>query len=183
MRLRLTLSILFLYSIVAPSSAGTQDSLSKNPKSATISTPLVYRNTQYGFCFLLPESWKGHTLIWEKWGGSPIDDTKGPPIEGPELRIRNPNWTDEKPYEDIPIMIFTKTQWKLADSDTYSFSAAPIGPSELAHNRRYVFGLPARFDYDFSEGWEEVIALLLDQNSLEAPCRKSAAKPSNSKAK
>jgi hypothetical protein len=35
-------------------------------------------------------------------------------------------------------------------------SAAPIGPSELGRNTNYVFALPARYNFAYLPGWEEV---------------------------
>ena len=132
-------------------------------------THIVYRNVQYGFCLTLPGSWKGYSVINEHWSGTPVSDAKRPIIEGPNLRIRNPNWTEEKPYEDIPIMVFTSAQWKLAGNEDYSFSAAPIGPGEIARNAKYVFALPARYDFDMAIGFREVDDLI-HQQALQAPC-------------
>ncbi len=115
---------------------------------------------------MLPASWKGYTLIWEKWHGNLRDDTNRKPIEGPLLIIRNPKWTEDDPHEDIPIMIFKREQWQ--HSDDCLFSAAPIGPGEIARNSRYVFALPARYNYDLAAGWEEVVQLF-QQRSLQAP--------------
>ena len=126
MRLNVVLLFLLACAAITPACAQVQAALAQASAPAAISTPLVYRNTEYGFCFRLPANWKGYTTIWEKWEGTPLDDTKGKPLEGPKLRIRHPNWTKDAPHEDIPIMIFTLAQWKLAESDDYSFSAAPM---------------------------------------------------------
>ena len=53
-------------------------------------------------------------------------------------------------------MIFTPAQWKLIEDEKLSVSAAPIGPSELGHNAKYVFALPARYNFAFPTGYEEV---------------------------
>ena len=37
----------------------------------------VYRNTQFGFSFSLPESWKGYRIITEKWEGRALDGRPG----------------------------------------------------------------------------------------------------------
>lgn len=150
----------------------------KAQSDASSAAHVVYRNTQYNFCLVLPPSWRGFTVIWEKWEGDRMEDpdekpTKGSKvIEGPKLRIRNPNWTEDNPYEDIPIMIFTQAQWKLAETDEFSFSAAPIGPSKMASNERYVFALPARYNYDFATGWQEVNKLV-SGDGFKAPCKSS----------
>jgi hypothetical protein len=133
------------------------------------SAKIEYRNAQYGFCFTLPDSWKGYTIISKKWVGFPLDHGAG--ATGPELYIRHPAWTEDKPREDIPIMIFTTAEWqrvKGADAGM-GVSAAPFPPSELGHNRDYVFALPPRFDFDQLPGVEEVGALVTGK-SLRAPC-------------
>lgn len=133
---------------------------------------IKYRNAQYGFCFSLPPSWKGYSVVNDQWEGSaPGSQTS---THGPELRIRHPKWTKDNPYEDIPIMIFTHPQWRLVSKETIIVSAAPFGPSELGSNARYLFALPPRFDYDFATGWQEVEDLIRHK-SLHAPCRTPAS--------
>jgi len=53
-------------------------------------------------------------------------------------------------------MIFTLDQWSQLQQDKIHIGAAPIGPSVLGHNRQYYFALPARYNYAFPEGYEEV---------------------------
>jgi len=77
-------------------------------------------------------------------------------LHGPMLQIRHPKWTKENPREDMPIMIFTIAQW----NEGPVVSAAPFDPAELARNGTYVFAVPPRWDYDFSEGYEEAERLL-----------------------
>lgn len=145
----------------------------ENDSSHPGKTPaVVYRNDQYSFCFTLPASWDGFTVVTGSWSGSaPGDSDPTHLIKGPLLRIRNPRWTEEEPYEDIPVMIFTHKQWKAAQSDKMIVSAAPFGPSELAHNSRWVFALPPRYDYDFATGYQEV-EKLLGEGRLHAPCKR-----------
>jgi len=119
---------------------------------------IEYRNREYGFCFTLPESWKGFRLLWSEWQGSVLT-TNGEVahvLRGPKLQIRHPKWTQENPREDMPIMIFTIAQW----NESPIVSAAPFGPAELGRNRKYVFAVPPRWDYDFSEGYEEAEKIL-----------------------
>jgi hypothetical protein len=119
----------------------------------------VYANTEYGFNFYLPESWKGYTIITESWEGFVVNSSP-PNAEqketGPLLTIRHPLWTKDNPRQDIPIMIFTLSQWDMVQKEGLSVSAAPMGPSELGRNSAYVFALPARYNYAFPTGFEEV---------------------------
>ncbi|MGB8260129.1 MAG: hypothetical protein WCE75_07250 [Terracidiphilus sp.] len=123
-------------------------------------THVDLKSRQYGFCFTLPGSWAGYALKTGEWSGAEM--TTGKTMSGPELVVRHPGWTEDAPREDIPIMVFTVAQWQRANSrdHEYSFSAAPIGPSEIARNSRFVFALPARWDYDGRLGWEEASDLV-----------------------
>jgi hypothetical protein len=123
---------------------------------------LIYKNKQYGFSFSLPISWKGYRILVEEWGGGVIDGRavlQGSE-SGPLIKIRNPRWTEQDPYQDIPIMIFTPDQWELIESDSLVVSAAPIGPGEIGRNATYVFAIPPRYNYADSEGQDEVSDIL-----------------------
>lgn len=132
-------------------------------------TTIVYRNIEYSFTFSLPESWKGYTIVMDKWEGLAVGDSMGDKIveTGPILSLRHPQWTKENPRQDIPIMVFTLTQWEALQQEKFHIGAAPIGPKELARNTKYVFGLPARYNYAFPTGYEEV-EKILESNPLQA---------------
>ncbi len=160
---------------VGPCALTAQD---QGSTPAGLSTPLVYRNTQYGFCFRLPADWKGYTIVTQQWQGTLLTgDAQGPAVSGPELLIRNPNWTKGDPWQDIPIMIFTPSQWKIVAAGNMAVSAAPIGPAELGENENYVFALPPRWIgfYDV-KGIDEVQALM-SQNPFESPCGHKSTQP------
>jgi hypothetical protein len=126
----------------------------------------IYKNTQYGFSFSLPDSWEGYSIITGKWEGNPVgSDTVTE--QGPIISIRNPNWTQENPYQDIPIMVFTLSQWDLLQQEKFHIGAAPIGPTELGRNAEYVLALPARYNFSFPTGYEEV-EKILEGNPLKA---------------
>lgn len=127
---------------------------------------IIYTNTQYGFSFSLPDSWESYSLITSEWEGNPIG-SDAVTEQGPIISIRNPKWTQENPYQDIPIMVFTFSQWDLLQQEKFHIGAAPIGPTELGRNTRYVFALPARYNYTFPTGWEEV-EKILEGNPLKA---------------
>jgi predicted small lipoprotein YifL len=120
--------------------------------------PIVYENNEYGFSFSLPESWKDYKIVPDKWEGLVFDNDKGEKVAetGPMISIRHPQWTAEKPRQDIPIMVFTINQWNDLQKDKFHIGAAPIGPSELGRNKEYVFALPARYNFAFPTGYEEV---------------------------
>ncbi|HWR60275.1 MAG TPA: hypothetical protein VN580_01605, partial [Clostridia bacterium] len=116
---------------------------------------VIYKNIQYGFNFPLPDSWKGYKIITDKWEGTgKVTET------GPIISIRHPEWTDKTPRQDIPIMIFTLAQWNSMQKGDFHIGAAPIDPTELGRNIGYVFALPARYNYAFPAGYEEVEEIL-----------------------
>lgn len=130
----------------------------------------TYTNSQYGFLITLPDSWKGYTVLNSQWEGWNIDPTKGASAvidHGPIITFRHPDWTEANQREDMPVMIFTLAQWDLIKNDKMSVSAAPISPSLLGQNSKYVIALPARYNYDYKIGWEEVDQLVHTLKTFE----------------
>jgi hypothetical protein len=122
---------------------------------------VVYTNKNYRFRFSLPESWRGYSISLSEWQAGDgrtyqRGETIPPPEKGQLIVMRHPLWTESNPRQDIPIMIFTKTQWKLVEENRLFVSAAPIGPSEFGRNSKYVFALPPRHNYALPTGFEEV---------------------------
>lgn len=128
------------------------------PSPAQQSTGVEYRNATYGFAVALPESWEGYSVTIDTWTGDAMGDQLGetPFTTGSVVSIHNPRWTGASTYQDIPIMVFTIDQWNLLQQEKFHIGAAPIGPSELGRNAAYVFALPARYNYSFPPGYEEV---------------------------
>lgn len=122
----------------------------------------VYKNTQYGFNFHLPKNWNNYTTITDKWDGLSLSDLQNGKIveNGPIIYIRHPQWTFQNKRQDIPIMIFTIKQWDSLQKEEFHIGAAPIGPGELGRNSKYVFALPARYNFAFPTGYEEVENIL-----------------------
>jgi len=128
----------------------------------------TYTNKEYGFQFSLPKSWAGYSIVPDTWKGYAPGTSDGTVAEqGPLISIRHPRWTAEIPRQDIPIMVFTIQQWNLLQQDKFHIGAAPIGPRELGRNAQYVFALPARYNYAFPAGYEEVETILAN-NPLHA---------------
>lgn len=57
-------------------------------------------------------------------------------------------------------MVFSLQQWADLQLEKFAVSAAPIPPSELGRNSKYVFALPARYNYAFLPGYKEVESIL-----------------------
>jgi len=131
-------------------------------ESFIVTSSKVYENKQYGFKFILPGSWEGYDIIIDEWEGlSREEPESSSAVEtGPVINIRHPGWTSEDPRQDIPIMVFTLTQWEAMQEGEFHIGAAPVGPKELGRNDKYVFALPARYNYAFPTGYQEVESIL-----------------------
>jgi len=119
----------------------------------------TYYNPQFGMELKLPPSWKGYKVLTQQWEGQPLD-SRVVSQSGPLIILRHPKWTEQNHYEDMPIMVFTPFQWNLVQEGKLSVGAAPVPPSELGRNSKYIIALPARYNYDFAIGWEEVDQLV-----------------------
>ncbi|MED4228781.1 hypothetical protein [Neobacillus cucumis] len=153
--------------------SGQQNSSSNNstPTSSTststdASKSIVYKNTKYGFSFKLPASWRGYSIIISQWEGTANETSSTVNETGPIISIRDPKWTEETPRQDIPIMVFTLNQWNSLKQGVFHIGAAPVDPTELGLNNYYVFALPARYNYAFLPGYEDVEKILAG-NPLE----------------
>ncbi len=132
----------------------------------TAENSVVYKNEKYGFNFELPESWNGYSIKNDVWVGISLKDGSKS-ATGPVIYIRHPQWTSDNPRQDIPVMIFTAKQWDSLQNDEFGVGAAPMAPSMLGKNSDYVFALPARYNYAFLTGYEEVEEIL-ESNPLKA---------------
>ena len=141
----------------------TDTATPNSPSSSPDSNSIVYKNTEYGFNFTLPESWKGYSIVSSLWEGIPMGSQQsGQTVAetGPIISIRDPKWTAQTPRQDIPIMVFTLDQWNSLQKDVFHIGAAPNGPSELGRNNSYVLALPTRYNYAFPSGYKEVETIL-----------------------
>jgi hypothetical protein len=135
------------------------------PPLPTIQTnsSIEYINNQYGFRFSLPQEWKGYSIISGTWKGNTVSkngQVNVDVLQGPMISIRSPLWSYQTPRQDIPIMIFTTKQWVDLQQDKFHIGAAPINPSQLGSSTEYVYALPARYNYAYTTGWEEVEQIL-----------------------
>jgi hypothetical protein len=134
----------------------TQPVITTTISPAATST-IQYINSAYGFSVDLPQSWKGYSIVNSTWQGDPINGNAVTiATTGPMISIRNPAWTSAKPYQDIPIMVFTLDQWTRLKDEQFHIGAAPIDPGELGRNSKYVLALPARYNFAYPAGTEEV---------------------------
>ncbi|HXK38167.1 MAG TPA: hypothetical protein VJ579_03820 [Candidatus Paceibacterota bacterium] len=142
----------------------TQNVANDKPAAGTI----VYLNNDFGFTVTLPSSWSNYSLVKSMWAGIAINSPSSTLYtEGPIISIRSPLWTSEAPRQDIPVMVFTLKQWDELQRDIFHIGAAPVNPSELGRNANYVFALPARYNFAFLPGYEEV-QQIIEAKSLRA---------------
>jgi hypothetical protein len=163
LKLRICGALLATWVVVSPGFAsmlqGASSRAGQQAKAAEPSTDaLEYTNTKYGFRFSLPSEWKGYTIVTEQWEAS--DAQKGAVERGPIVYIRHPDWTKENPREDIPIMIFTLTQWESVEHGDYFVGGTAIVPGELGRNRKYAFAVSRRVEESEAPGAKEVNEIL-----------------------
>lgn len=127
---------------------------------------IQYENTEFSFRFTLPSSWEGFQIVKQEWRGTSLDKVKADEY-GPQLLIRHPKWAKGNVRQVIPIMILSKSQWDSLQKSEFHIGAAPIGPKVFDHNRKYVFALPARYNFAFPEGYQEVEEIM-KKNPLKA---------------
>jgi hypothetical protein len=130
-----------------------------------IATDVIFQFPEVGFSIRLPDSWQGYRVQSIYWEGSRNDPDLGDVVveSGPMVIIQHPASTPENPRQDIPIMILTIQQWEAMLAQEWHIGAAPIAPAEIGRNSQYVFALPARYNYAFPTGWEEVEEILAGQ--------------------
>jgi hypothetical protein len=161
---------------IIPTIAIAQDAEQQIRMPPRIHLPLVYKNTEYGFCYRLPADWKGYSIVQEEWSGG-IGITDNPKIiHGPVIVIRHPKWTDADPYQDIPILVFTPAQWHIKKTDGIIISAAGVEWDEIGHNSNYYFAQwPRWVGYTDAKGWREVENIALSY-PFQAPCQQMKSK-------
>lgn len=156
--------LIILTIIVLPGCTNNGKQAEPDQQTPDTGTSIQYVDSVYGFTIDLPMSWQGYTIVTDEWQGLSISEQQNEiAATGPILSIRHPQWTSETPRQDIPIMIFSYPQWEALAKDHFHIGAAPMNPSELARNADYVFALPARYNFAFPLGYEEVEEILAGQ--------------------
>jgi len=125
--------------------------------------PLRYHQTQYGLTFFLPASWQGYSVLIQQWN-APLYSADNQRVagteRGPIIVFRNAQWKKDGPYQDIPIMVFTRSRWDALHSGKF-FPYAGGVMGEMCHNHQYVFGIYSRYNADDSvKGWKEADDIL-----------------------
>jgi hypothetical protein len=128
--------------------------------------PLCCHNEEYGLAFFLPASWQGYSVLVQQWEGIsylPARDATVVTAHGPMIVLRHPQWRADDPYQDIPIMVLTRSQWDSDKQGRFGIGAGGFD-EEMWHNQKYEFGTSSRYNAaDDVKGWKEV-ADIVDQN-------------------
>lgn len=130
-----------------------------NPSDARI----LYHNAEYDFTFTLPASWSGYSVLVQQWEGQSYlaaADNAVVTEHGPVIVLRHPQWTAEDHYQDIPIQVFTRSQWEDHHLGKFSIGAGGF-QDEIGQNPKYVFAISSRFNADDSvKGWQEATEIV-----------------------
>ena len=129
--------------------------------------PLRYHNAQYDLTFFLQASWRGYSVLVQQ-----LDDERYLPTEDkqvlvghtPMITLRHPRWQASTPYQDIPILVFTRAQWDaLHHGKLWPSLFAGGVMDELWHNQGFVFAMSSRYNWGELTGAKEV-ADIVEQN-------------------
>ncbi|HZI31440.1 MAG TPA: hypothetical protein VFF11_03805 [Candidatus Binatia bacterium] len=123
--------------------------------------PVLYHNAKYDFTFSLPSDWRDYSVSiqqLEDENYSPAEDKQIVVGHTPMITLRHPQWRADAPYQDIPILIFTRAQWdSLHRGQLWPSIFAGGMMDELWHNQKYVFAMSSRYNAaDVMRGWDEV---------------------------
>jgi hypothetical protein len=131
-------------------------------------TEVLFNFSDVGFTMKLPDSWRGYRVDSSTWEGLKNEPGSGDVVveSGPMITICHPDATPENPRQNIPIMVMTILQWEAMMAQEWHIGAAPVAPIELGRNSEYVFALPARYNYAFLPGWEEVEEIIRNQSVI-----------------
>lgn len=143
---------------------------SPNSSERSCDQPLCYHNAQYRFSFCLPASWRGYAVLVQQWEGqtyfAALDRTVVTE-RGPILVLRHPQWTASDPYQDIPILVFTRRQWETHHAGTVGAGGVD---EEISHNSKYVFAISSRYNADDSvKGWRETTYMVERNRTAHEP--------------
>src|SRR5215472_7102557 len=140
--MRRLLQISIVIALLATTGCGSTN-VARQPSGLSIR----YQNEQYGLTFLLPASWRGYS-VWTEPLNVSLHSTNYQNEIGTEhlqiITLRNPRWTANDPYKDIPIIVYTDRQWDEEQQERLATHAGGF-IIELWHNQSYVFGLPNRY--------------------------------------
>lgn len=141
-----------------------------------IGLPVRHHLDQYNLTFCLPASWRGYSVSVQQLEDvrySLAEDRQVVVGQTPMITLRHPQWRAHAPYQDIPIVVFTRAQWDaLHQGELWPSLFAGGVMMELWHSQGFVFAISSRFNAnDEVRGWKEVTEIV-EQNCAanKMPC-------------
>jgi len=146
--------------------------LGSKAKSFRVFDQVFYHNVQYDFTFFLPAIWQGYSVLVQQWEGRTYLAAADKVVvteHGPVIVLRHPQWKAGDHYQDIPIEVFTRSQWEAYHQGRFSIGAGGI-EEEIGHNPKYVFATSSRFNADDTvKGWKEADDIVERNRAANAP--------------
>jgi hypothetical protein len=134
--------------------------------------PVHYRNVKCDFTFSLPAGWHGYSVLIQEWEGQTYlrrTDSLAVTERGPLIVLRHPQWKEKSRRQDIPILVFTRSQWRAREQGKFTTDTGGFD-EEIGHNRNYVFAVSSRFNADDSvDGWNEARETVERNQALNGP--------------
>jgi hypothetical protein len=134
--------------------------------------PLRYQRPQYGLTLYLPASWRGYSVLIQEWVSEtylPAADKTIVTDHGPMITLRYPQWKAGAPHQDIPILVFTRTQWDaLHHGNLWPSLYAGGAMDELWHSREYVFGISSRYNWGELAGSKEAAEIVERNRAVQS---------------
>jgi len=161
----------YVYASIITGSLAAGCGGSNVPKQSS-DAPILYHSAQYAFTFLLPASWQGYSALIQQWdmqGYLAAADEVVVIKHGPVIVLRHPQWKASDHYQDIPILVFTRSQWEAHHQGRFGIGAGGV-EEEIGHNPKYVFAISSRFNADDSvKGWREANEIVERNCAANAP--------------
>jgi hypothetical protein len=128
--------------------------------------PIRYHNKDYDFTCFLPANWRGYSVVTQQWNAATVDQTTV--WHGPIIVLRHPQWKADDPCQDIPILVFTRSQWEDEKAGRFTIGAGGL-EEEIEHNQNYVFAVHTRFNWAEFKGWLEAGKIVEKNRVAHAP--------------
>ena len=142
-------------------------------KTAQPNAQIIYHNAKYDFTFSLPASWQGYSVLIQQWEGETYSSTLDKTVvtgHGPIIILRHPQWKEIEPYQDIPILVFTRSQWNsLNHGNLWPSLYAGGAIDEIGHSQKYVFVISSRYNWGELNSSKEVAEIVNRYQEANAP--------------
>lgn len=141
---------------------------STNVSRSSSSLVVQYHDARYGLTFFLPANWRGYSVSVRE-----VEDQKYSASQDklvtvgytPMITLRHPQWQAGAPYQDIPILIFTRAQWDaLHQGELWPAIFAGGMMDELWHSQKFVFAMSSRYNLADEVSGTKEVADMVEQN-------------------